>query len=115
MVKQSGQVDEFYISFFQQFPRLSDLSRLGDDIHHDVVMYFDDVRDAAKACNGDTGVADHRILLRYLYEHRTCIKDLGRWFVFHAQGLHQGCCLCVRCFHIHCTSNILKISNLIPV
>lgn len=83
-VKQSGQVGELRISFFQQFPRFSDLSRLGDDIHHDVVVHLDDVRDAAKARDGDTGVANHRILLRYLYEHRTCIKDPGRRSVFHS-------------------------------
>lgn len=114
IIKQSGQVDEFCISFFQQFPRFSDLSRLGDDIHHDVVVHLNDVRDTAKTRDGNTGIADHRILFRYLYEHRTCIKDPGGRSVFHAKGLHQGCCLCVRCFHLHCTSYMLGISNLAP-
>lgn len=99
---------ELCISFFQQFPRFSDLSRLGDDIHHDVVVHLDDVRDAAKARDGDTGIADHRILLRYLYEYRTCIKDSGGRSVLHAQGLHQGRCLCVRCLHLHRTSTLMN-------
>lgn len=67
----------------QQFSRFSDLSRLGDDIHHDVVMHLDDVRDTAVPRDGGAGVADYRILLCYLHEHRTSAQDFGGRPVFH--------------------------------
>lgn len=105
------QVGKFCISFFQQFPWFSDLSRLGDDIHHDIVVHLNDVRDSAKARDGHTGIANHRILLRYLYEHRTGAKDPGGRSVLHTQGLHQRCCFCVRCLYLYCTSNMLGILN----
>jgi len=56
-MKQSSQVGDIF--FFQQFSRFSDLSRLGDDIYHDIVVHLNDVRDAAKTRDGDTGVANY--------------------------------------------------------
>jgi len=67
----------FVFLSLQQLPRSSDLSRLGDDIHHDVVMHLDDVRNAEISRDGRTGVANYRILLRYLHEYRIGAQDLG--------------------------------------
>lgn len=95
------------LSLSQQFPWFSDLSRLGDDIHHDVVMHLNDVRDAAVPRDGGTGVADHRILLRYLHEYRTGAQDFGGRLVLHTEGLHQGRRLCIGRLHLHCMYNIV--------
>lgn len=71
-------------------------------------MYLDDVRDAAIPRDGSAGATDHRILFRYLYEYRAGTQDSGGWLIFHAQGLHQGCCLCIGRFYLHCMYNTHK-------